>query len=356
MADHRTDPADPADPAPLVLSMGEPAGVGPDLILAVAKLLPSRALPSLLVTGDHDIIAARCKALGEAPEQRFVRCDNANDLGAVLAGGDRLPVLQTVPCAAPTKAGHPDPANAASVIDSIETGVSLIHQGQAAGLVTNPIQKETLYAAGFSFPGHTEFLADLGTRLFGARACPVMLIHTPELSTVPVTIHIPIAEVAASLTTQRIVETCRITAHDLAKRLGVPQPRLAIAGLNPHAGEGGQIGVEDRDIVAPAIEILKAEGIDARGPLPADTMFHAAARKTYDVAICMYHDQALIPAKTLGFDVGVNTTLGLPFIRTSPDHGTALDIAGSGRARPDSLLAALHLAARMVRHSQHVST
>jgi 4-hydroxythreonine-4-phosphate dehydrogenase len=342
----------PAIPRPLALSMGEPAGIGPDLIVAVAKLLPSRDLPPFIVTGDHAVIAARCETLGADPARLLVKVDDVGAAHKLLAPGDRLPILQTTPCAVSVTPGRPDPANAAAVIDSIETGVALIRQGLVAGLVTNPIQKETLYAAGFTFPGHTEFLAELGARLFGVPSHPVMLIHTPELSTVPVTIHIPLADVATRLSTDLIVETCRITARDLSRRLGITRPRLAIAGLNPHAGEGGQIGTEDMEIIAPAIKILQADGIDARGPLPADTMFHAAARDTYDVAVCMYHDQALIPAKTLGFDVGVNTTLGLPFIRTSPDHGTALDIAGSGTARADSLIAALQLAARMVRNNQ----
>ncbi len=216
--------------------------------------------------------------------------------------------------------------------------------GRARAIVTNPIAKSVLKEAGFAHPGHTEFLAALsGT----PTPRPVMLIWSEMLAVAPVTIHIPIAEVPRALTPELIVETGRIVDRDLRQRFGLPKPRLAIAGLNPHASEGGHIGREDLDIVAPAIEALRREGIDARGPLPADTMFHPRARAAYDVALTMYHDQGLIPAKTLAFDEGVNVTLGLPFVRTSPDHGTAFDIAGRGIARPDSLLAAIRLADRL---------
>jgi 4-hydroxythreonine-4-phosphate dehydrogenase len=204
-----------------------------------------------------------------------------------------------------------------------------------------------LYEAGFAHPGHTEFLAQLAEQATAKRVRPVMMLWSPELAVVPVTIHIPLRAVMDTLTADLIVETGRIAARDTADRLGIAKPRLAVAGLNPHAGESGTLGNEDCDIVAPAVARLRAEGIDARGPLSADTMFHAAARETYDVALCMYHDQALIPIKTLAFDHGVNATLGLPFVRTSPDHGTAFDLAGTGRASPGSLVAALKLAARM---------
>jgi 4-hydroxythreonine-4-phosphate dehydrogenase len=214
-------------------------------------------------------------------------------------------------------------------------------------VVTCPIAKKPLYDAGFGFPGHTEYLAHLASRHIGRDVTPVMLLAGPDLRTVPVTIHIALADVPKVLTTELIIATARITAADLKSRFGIPRPRLAIAGLNPHAGEGGAMGLEDIAIVAPAVEMLKAEGIDAIGPLPADTMFHPRARASYDAALCMYHDQALIPAKTLAFDEAVNVTLGLPFIRTSPDHGTAFDIAGKGIARADSLIAALRLARRL---------
>jgi 4-hydroxythreonine-4-phosphate dehydrogenase len=219
---------------------------------------------------------------------------------------------------------------------------------RADAVVTNPIAKSVLYRSGFSDPGHTEYLARLAAEFSGGQVPqPVMMLWSPELAVVPVTVHMPLRDVPARLTRDLIVTTGRIVAHDLAGRFGIPHPRLAFAGLNPHAGEDGALGAEDADIIAPAVATLRAEGFDVRGPLPADTMFHAAARARYDAALCMYHDQALIPIKTLAFDHGVNVTLGLPFVRTSPDHGTAFDIAGTGRANPDSLAAALRLAHRL---------
>ena len=206
--------------------------------------------------------------------------------------------------------------------------------GRAHAVVTNPVAKAVLYRTGFAEPGHTEYLARLAQEHTGRAAHPVMMLWSPELAVVPVTIHLPLRDVPRALTTDLIVETGRIVARDLRERFGIARPRLAVAGLNPHAGEDGALGDEDRAVVAPAVEQLRAEGIDARGPLPADTMFHAAARRSYDAALCMYHDQALIPIKTLAFDHAVNVTLGLPFVRTSPDHGTAFDIAGTGRAEP----------------------
>jgi 4-hydroxythreonine-4-phosphate dehydrogenase len=219
--------------------------------------------------------------------------------------------------------------------------------GEALAVTTNPIAKAVLYDAGFRFPGHTEYLADLAEKATGAPALPVMMLAGPKLRAVPVTIHIPLKDVPTALTPELIYRTCVTTAADLKHRFGLTAPRLAIAGLNPHAGEGGALGLEDDAVIRPVIDRLRAEGLDVAGPLPADTMFHDRARETYDVAICMYHDQALIPAKALGFDDSVNVTLGLPFIRTSPDHGTAFGIAGKGIAREDSLLAALRLAAEL---------
>jgi 4-hydroxythreonine-4-phosphate dehydrogenase len=219
--------------------------------------------------------------------------------------------------------------------------------GSAAAIVTNPVAKDVLYNWGFAEPGHTEFLATLAQEATGKPRRPVMMLWSPELAVVPVTIHLPLRDIFQYLSTELIVETGRIVARDLAARFRVTRPRLAIAGLNPHAGENGTLGEEDRAIVAPAVARLVADGIDARGPLPADSLFHKAARATYDAALCMYHDQALIPIKTLAFDHAVNVTLGLPFVRTSPDHGTAFDIAGTGTADPASLIAALRLAARL---------
>ena len=213
--------------------------------------------------------------------------------------------------------------------------------------MTNPVAKNVLYSWGFAEPGHTEFLATLVQEATGKMLRPVMMLWSPELAVVPVTIHLPLREIFAHLSTELVVETGRIVARDLSARFRLPRPRLAVAGLNPHAGENGAFGEEDRAIVAPAVAQLVAEGIDARGPLPADSLFHKDARESYDAALCMYHDQALIPIKTLAFDHAVNVTLGLPFVRTSPDHGTAFDIAGKGLADPTSLIAALRLAARL---------
>jgi len=265
---------------------------------------------------------------------------------AAGAFGTALPVVALAESVAVTP-GSPDARSAPGTIAAIEMAVALTRAGRAAAVVTSPIAKHVLHAAGFSHPGHTEFLAELARGADGKAPRPVMMIWSETLAVVPVTIHIPLREVPDALTADLIVETGRIVARDLRERFGMLAPRLAVAGLNPHAGESGSLGSEDREVVEPAILRLQSEGIDARGAYPADTMFHERARQGYDVALAMYHDQALIPIKTLAFDDGVNVTLGLPFVRTSPDHGTAFDIAGRGIARPDSLIAALKLAARL---------
>jgi 4-hydroxythreonine-4-phosphate dehydrogenase len=252
-----------------------------------------------------------------------------------------LPVLP-VRLAHWVAAGQPDPANAPAVIGAIERAVALVKAGEAAAIVTLPIRKETLYDAGFRHPGHTEFLAELA-----GGAIPVMMLVCPGLRVVPVTIHLALREALTRITTERIVAAGRISAAGLRRDFGVAAPRLAVAGLNPHAGEGGTLGREEIEVIAPAVAQLRAEGIAVSGPSPADTLFHERARSRYDAALCMYHDQALIPLKTIDFERGVNVTLGLPFVRTSPDHGTALDIAGRGIASPESLIAALKLAAEM---------
>jgi 4-hydroxythreonine-4-phosphate dehydrogenase len=265
------------------------------------------------------------------------------DTGALFANA--LPVVATGEPAT-ARPGLPDETSASAALASIRQAVDHVRAGRACAVVTNPIAKSVLYRAGFRHPGHTEFLAELAAD--GGRAPqPVMMLWSPALAVVPVTIHLSLRDALATLTSELIVTTARIAVADMKAHFGLAQPRLAISGLNPHAGEDGSLGREDIEIVTPAIETLRAEGIDARGPLPADTMFHAAARATYDCAICMYHDQALIPIKTIAFEDAVNVTLGLPFIRTSPDHGTAFDIAGTGKANPSSLAAALRLAARM---------
>jgi 4-hydroxythreonine-4-phosphate dehydrogenase len=239
--------------------------------------------------------------------------------------------------------GQPARENAAAVVDSIKQAVGLVQAGKAAAVVTNPIHKQTLYDGGFRFPGHTEYLADLA----GGGITPVMMLACPGLRVVPVTVHLPLARVPAALTTAAIVHAGKITAAALRDDFAIARPRLAVAGLNPHAGEGGALGSEEIDIIAPAIDALRAAGIDVASPAPADTLFHPQARAGFDAALCMYHDQALIPLKTIDFDHGVNITLGLPFVRTSPDHGTAFDIAGTGRASPASLLAAITTASAM---------
>ncbi len=298
-------------------------------------------MPPFYLIADPALIAARARLLGaDAPITETVPAE------AERVFERALPVM---PLAARfvDDPGRADPANAAGIVEAIDRAVDDCLGGRAAAVVTCPIAKKPLYDAGFRFPGHTEYLAHLATLHTGTQAMPVMMLAGPELRTVPVTIHIALREVPEALTTDLIVATARITAADLEYRFGIAKPRLAVAGLNPHAGEGGAMGAEDERIIRPAIERLRAEGIDAFGPLPADTLFHARARAGYDVALCMYHDQALIPAKALAFDEAVNVTLGLPFIRTSPDHGTAFDIAGKGIARADSLIAALRLARRL---------
>jgi 4-hydroxythreonine-4-phosphate dehydrogenase len=321
---------------PLALTMGDPAGIGGE-IAARAWAARRAAGPVFLALDDPARLAA-CAAL--VPELRVQRIDAPEQAAGVFA--DALPVLP-LPMRVRAVPGRPDAAHAAAVLASIEGAVSLVREGRAAAVVTNPIAKAPLYEAGFRFPGHTEYLAHLA----GGGARPVMMLACRELRVVPATVHVPLSRVPELLTADLLVETGRVLDAALRRDFGVAAPRIAVAGLNPHAGEAGAMGREDLEVVAPAVARLRAEGIDARGPLPADTMFHARARAGYDAALCAYHDQALIPIKTIDFDGGVNVTLGLPFVRTSPDHGTAFDIAGRGVARPDSLLAALDAAAGM---------
>jgi 4-hydroxythreonine-4-phosphate dehydrogenase len=329
------------------VTLGEPAGIGPDITLAVWHRRDELDLPPFYVVADPEHLARRADRLGLR-----VPIAPIEPARAAAAFATALPVVdlgQTVTA----EPGHPDRSSGPAAIASIRRAVADVVARQAAAIVTNPVAKSVLYRTGFAEPGHTEFLAKLAEAATGRPRRAVMMLWSPELAVVPVTIHLPLREVTAQLTSDLIVETARIVAHDLENRFGLPRPRLAVAGLNPHAGEDGTMGDEDRNVVAPAVERLRAEGIDARGPLPADTMFHPAARANYDVAVCMYHDQALIPIKTLAFDHAVNVTLGLPFVRTSPDHGTAFDIAGSGRADCSSLVAALRLAARLAGTATH---
>ena len=338
-------PGSPLAMAPLAVTMGEPAGIGPDITLAAWRQRATLNLPPFVVLGCAGTLRARARQL-------VLDVDVAS-VGTLREGtalfARALPVLSiaTLPAVQP---GTPNPETAHATIAAIETAVDLVKQGEASAIVTNPIAKSVLYAAGFRHPGHTEFLAELAQRHWGTPVLPVMMIASDLLRVVPLTIHVPLAEVPGRLTAQLLIDTVRVTAAGLARDFGLHKPRIAVAGLNPHAGEGGTIGTEDQRIIVPAIAALQAEGLAVTGPHPADTLFHPAARARYDVVIGMYHDQVLVPAKTLAFDTGVNVTLGLPFVRTSPDHGTAFDIAGTGRASPQSLIAALHMAQRMVEH------
>ncbi|RWC88450.1 4-hydroxythreonine-4-phosphate dehydrogenase PdxA [Mesorhizobium sp. M8A.F.Ca.ET.165.01.1.1] len=325
----------------LALSVGDPSGIGPEIAIAAFLARDAVGLPPFYLLADPAVVAARARHLGVS-----LPVQEVTPVQAIEVFGRALPIVPLTERFIDSP-GRPDPANAAGTIEAIDRAVEACLAGEAAAVVTCPIAKKPLYDAGFRFPGHTEYLAHLAARHSGVEAMPVMMLAGPDLRTVPVTIHIALADVPKALSTELIVATARITAADLAGRFDIARPRLAIAGLNPHAGEGGSMGMEDEHIVRPAVDILRAEGIDAFGPLPADTLFHARARAGYDAALCMYHDQALIPAKTLAFDEAVNVTLGLPFIRTSPDHGTAFDIAGKGVARPDSLIAALKLARKL---------
>lgn len=332
---------------PLAVSGGDPSGVGPEIAIAAWKLRKTLDIPAFFLLAAPDLIAARATRLGETIPLKICEPEEAAALFA-----DFLPVvpLRNRQTDSP---GKPLAENAAGTIEAIERAVGYAFDGKAAAVVTCPIAKKPLYEAGFPHPGHTEFLAALAEALTGNVCKPVMMLAGPQLRAVPVTIHISLAQVPRCLTTDEIIAVSRITARELRDKFGIDNPRLAISGLNPHAGEGGAMGAEDDAIIRPAIEALLLEGINVRGPLPADTMFHATARATYDTAVCMYHDQALIPAKALAFDETVNVTLGLPFIRTSPDHGTAFDIAGLGLARPDSLIAALKLARHLADNARN---
>jgi len=327
--------------SPLLLTLGDPAGIGPELTLKAWLQRGEVSVPPFAVVADPGFLERVAQSLGwNVP----IAATGPSQTEAVFQTA--LPVIPLTSTVS-ARPGKPDTGYAASVIESIETAVQLVREGAASALVTNPIAKHVLYGAGFRHPGHTEFLAALASGDSGQACHPVMMLWSEGLAVVPVTVHIPLSAVPSSLTTDLIVLTGRIVARDLRERFGVHSPRLALAGLNPHAGENGSMGTEDRDVIAPAVDILRAEGIEVSGPLPADTMFHARARSRYDAALAMYHDQALIPIKTIAFDEAVNVTLGLPFVRTSPDHGTAFDIAGKGIARPDSLIAAIKLAARL---------
>jgi 4-hydroxythreonine-4-phosphate dehydrogenase len=328
---------------PLALTQGDPSGIGPELALKAFAARAARDVAPFFVLGDPAHLARVAKALALDIPIEPTTLAEANDVFS-----HALPVV-ALGVEARGDFGAPNPVDARSTLLSIERAVECMAKKEARGVVTNPIAKSALYAAGFHHTGHTEFLAELARRHYAGTHRSVMMLWSQELAVVPITIHVALAQVPRLLSRELIIETGVIVAHDLKSRFGVAQPRLAFAGLNPHAGEGGAMGREEIDVIAPAIAELRKRGIDATGPHPADTMFHAAARARYDVALCPTHDQALIPIKTLAFDRGVNVTLGLPFVRTSPDHGTALDIAGKGVADPSSLIEAIRLADRLTR-------
>ena len=326
---------------PLALTLGEPAGIGPDLTLALWAGHKALGVPPFIAIGDPEYLEGRARFMGLsipiiecAPEKAVAR----------FAGA--LPVLRTGRSAT-APPGRPDDNSALAARAAIDLAAQLAMAGKVSGVVTNPIAKAVMYRGGFDFPGHTEYLAHLAAKQSSGAVRPVMMLWCEDLAVVPVTIHVPLKEVAARLSVELIVETGRIVARELSERFGVADPRLAVCGLNPHAGESGSLGREEIEVIAPAVEQLAREGICASGPHPADTLFHEEARKHYDVAIGMYHDQVLGPIKAIAFDRAVNVTLGLPFVRTSPDHGTAFDIAGTGQANPASLVAALKLAERL---------
>jgi 4-hydroxythreonine-4-phosphate dehydrogenase len=326
---------------PLAVTIGDPAGIGPEVILRAWLARDEQQLPPFIVLGDPELLTRTARALGMTVP--LMSC-NTEDAGQVFA---RMLPAMALSAGMTSGFGKSEKSDGRLVCEAISSAVDLVFAGQVSGIVTAPINKKALYDSGFPHPGHTEFLAALASERTGKKIHPVMMLAGPQLRTVPVTIHIALREVPAKLSRELVFETGMILASDLANRFGISRPRIAVSGLNPHAGEEGSMGMEDIEMIAPAVRDLVGAGINAFGPLPADTMFHAAARKTYDAALCMYHDQALIPAKTLAFDKAVNVTLGLPFIRTSPDHGTAYNIAGKGIANPSSMIAAIKMAGQM---------
>ncbi|MEO1207059.1 MAG: 4-hydroxythreonine-4-phosphate dehydrogenase PdxA [Pseudomonadota bacterium] len=335
--------------------MGDPAGIGPEITVRAwhhfktATSNASTTPGTAFVAFSDPAVLEQCASALKRPVP--IKVISALD-EARATFQHALPVFP-LSLLKPVKPGQPEAMNAPAVIHAIETAVAATLKGHIDAVVTNPIAKSVLYDIGFAHPGHTEFLASLAAHARPEMpAHPVMMLASDELRVVPLTIHIPLKEVPAAITVDAICATARVLNRALQIDFGMQSPRIAVAGLNPHAGESGTIGTEDEETVRPAIEKLIAEGLDISGPLSADTMFHKAARQTFDAALCMYHDQALIPIKTLAFDQGVNVTLGLPFIRTSPDHGTAFDIAGTGRASADSLIAALNMADDIVRRKR----
>lgn len=316
---------------PLAVPMGDPAGIGPEVVACAWDARQSENLPAFFAIGDRRALAA----VWSGPIETL---DDPRDALAVFPNA--LPLVQVDDPGA-IEPGQPNLAGARCALDSLELGVGLARSLMASGLVTGPVSKAQLYQIGFTYPGQTEFVAE---RCGVAESRAVMMLAGPSLRTVPLTIHVPLADVSRLLTRELFLTRARVLARALTRDFGIVAPRIAVAGLNPHAGEKATLGREEAEIITPAIAELQAEGIDIMGPYAADTMFHPPARARYDAALCMYHDQALIPIKTLHFEDGVNVTLGLPIIRTSPDHGTAFNIAGSGQASPRAMIAAIHMA------------
>ena len=327
---------------PLAVTMGEPAGIGPDLLLALYAQRRERNLPAFVVFGHAGFLRDRARRLG-----LDIAVAEAGAAAATELFDAALPVVPLTGTVA-DRPGELQAEAAPVVIEAIVQAVAATLEGQCRGVVTAPIHKSALYHAGFRHPGHTEFLAEL-CAVDGKAALPVMMLAHEDLRTVPLTIHVPLKDVPALVTQALIVETLGVMAHDLRTRFGIAAPRIAVAGLNPHAGEDGAIGQEEIEVIAPALAAARAEGIDAVGPLPGDTLFYPPHWRQYDAVLAMYHDQALIPIKTVAFDAGVNVTLGLPIVRTSPDHGTALGLAGTGKASAASFAAAIAMADRMTR-------
>jgi len=332
--------ASQSDTRPLAVTMGEPAGVGPELIARLWRDRESLNLPPFLYVGAVEALRA---ADPDLPLQPVSHAKEARDIFSCA-----LPVME-VSLPEPVKLGELNPANGPAVVGAIDAACDLALKGDVSAIVTSPIHKAALYKAGFTAPGHTEYLA---RRCGMADTASVMMLAAQDLRVVPVTIHIALKDVPKTLTADAIIHAGIVTDHDLKTRFGIDEPRIAVAGLNPHAGEDGAMGMEEATHITPAIWTLRDEGVDVTGPLPADTLFHAEARARFDAVLCMYHDQALIPLKTLDFWGGVNITLGLPIIRTSPDHGTALQLAGTGEASAESMLAAIRKAAEMAEKAE----
>lgn len=344
----------PASSTVLLATLGEPGGIGPELILKLWLERQSSPAPPFVYVASQDFIEKRAKTLGiTVPTIDWIMAQKTQTLEGAF--NTALPVIN-LENPIDDRIGIADPINAPAVIASIEKAVTMIHQSQADGLITAPINKKSLYDAAFKHPGHTEFLGELANQWPNGPHRPVMMLAGPQLRTVPATLHIPLKDVPKALDENKLIELIEITNNDLKDRFNIQNPRIVVTGLNPHAGEEGSMGQEDAMIIAPAIHAAKAKGINVSGPHPADTLFYAERRKTYDAAIAMYHDQALLPVKTIAFDETVNVTLGLPFIRTSPDHGTALDIAAKGIARTGSMLAALKMADQMARNAKAHTT